>query len=106
MARKAQKPDCYILTANDLISGDIVYWGQNEAWTKQFSNSLSILTEEDKDKLEQIGKQEENNNIVVGAYIISLQKQADGRLYPLALREQHRIQGPSIEYAPQLQLAG
>ncbi len=96
MSRKSQKPTHFLLTANDLLNGDVVFWGQKAAWTQDFTDALVVSDENAEKKLVEIGQKEEKNNIVVGAYIVPLIQEQEGQFKPVELRELRRCEGPSI----------
>ncbi len=96
MSRKSQKPTHFLLTANNLLNGDVVFWGDKAAWTQNFADALVMSDETAEKELLEIGQKEENENIVVGAYIVPLIQEQDGQYKPVELRELRRCEGPSI----------
>lgn len=90
MAQKPKGPA--VLTANDLWTGAIVYWS-GRRWTRDVGEALRAETEEARLELEARGKIAEDASHVVGAYLIHFDP-ATGA--PVALRERHRLAGPSV----------
>lgn len=92
-----------VLTANDLVTGAIVYWTGAD-WAKSIAFAKRATGEGAQATLETAGKAEEAANIVVGAYLMALDPVSGT---PLELRERQRLAGPSIALpgAPQLQNA-
>ena len=88
MPRKSEAP--LVLTANDLLSGAVVWW-TGERWSENFRDALTVAFEED-DALEAVARREEGANIVVGAVTIPV----DDTGQPAGLRETRRLSGPSI----------
>lgn len=78
-----------VLTANDLLSGAIVYW-TGESWSRSINAALRAADDADKAALCAVGAQAEASNTVVGAYLIVL----DATGEPVALRERQRLAGP------------
>lgn len=87
MARKPQGPA--LLTANDLLSGVIVYW-TGTGWSRDIDAATRANTDEARMALEAAGRAAEDANTVVGAYLITL----DASGAPAALRERRRLAGP------------
>ena len=106
MAKKFNPSHHYVLTANDLTSGDVVFW-TGKTWTHSILDADFAFGEDAVQKLEQVSVVEENLNKVVGAYLVpmSFSGQSSGfatakSLQPVELREQRRLSGPSIVFAP------
>ncbi|MEM7693747.1 MAG: DUF2849 domain-containing protein [Pseudomonadota bacterium] len=84
-----------LLTANDLLSGEIVYW-TGAAWSPSAAFAKTARGD-DAAALKHVGATEEAAQIVVGANLVTLDPIT---LRPIALRERQRMDGPSIAYAP------
>ena len=82
----ADVPGGDVLTANDLLSGRIVWW-TGEGWSEAFADARADTAE----ALAAIAAREEAANRVVGALAVPLGE--DGR--PTGLREGRRLAGPS-----------
>ncbi|MEM0908341.1 MAG: DUF2849 domain-containing protein [Pseudomonadota bacterium] len=80
------------LTANDLLSGAIVYW-TGDSWSTDVKRARHVSGEAAQAGLEAVGKAEEAANTVVGAYFVALDPI---NTIPLELRERQRRAGPSI----------
>lgn len=79
-----------ILTANALISGDVVYWTQSGDWVGSIQEASLI----DDEAAAQMLRAAEANIELVGAYLVSM----DAPARPVArekLREIIRAQGPT-----------
>ena len=76
-----------VLTANDLLSGRVVWWAGG-GWSEAFGDAVR----DDAAALGAVGAREEAADRVVGAAAIALDP--DGR--PAGLRERRRLSGPSI----------
>lgn len=81
-----------VLTANDLVTGAIVYWTGVE-WTAAIGFAQRATGAEAQARLEAAGKAEEAANTVVGAYLMALDPMTGE---PVELRERQRLLGPSI----------
>lgn len=88
-----------VLTANDLLSGAIVYW-DGAAWETSLATAKRATGADAQATLEAAGKAEEAANTVVGAYLMALDP-VSGE--PIALRERQRLAGPSIALPGQSQ---
>ena len=85
---RSQAEAVFVLTANDLLSGRVVWW-TGERWTERFAVALRTT---DSEALEALAHEEEAADRVVGAALVRLG--ADGG--PAGLREARRLSGPSI----------
>lgn len=90
---KAFEPS--ILTANDLISGDVVYFCTGDRWTRDLAAAVVAETPEATAELEAQGKAAETANRVVGAYLVAIRPGENGPV-PVRRREQIRTLGPTI----------
>ena len=81
-----------VLTANDILTGRIVWWSQ-AGWTESFDAALRAGDDAKREALETVGKVEEAENRVVGAVVIPLDAETG---LPHGLREGLRQAGPSI----------
>ncbi|WMS43997.1 DUF2849 domain-containing protein [Acuticoccus sp. MNP-M23] len=81
-----------ILTANDLLTGTIVYW-TGTSWSRALDDAKRATDGDAHGVLEAIGRAEEAVDNVVGAYLVVLDS-LTGK--PIALRERQRWFGPSV----------
>jgi hypothetical protein len=81
-----------VLTANDLLTGDVVFW-TGIGWSRAIGEAVRITGEEECEALAAIGRCEEAENRVVGAYLVVLDPVTGA---PVELRERRRLAGPSI----------
>jgi len=91
MARKRASGPA-VLTANDLLTGDVVFW-TDIGWTRSIEGAVRVNGADEEEALANIGRCEEAENRVVGAYLVALDP-VTGE--PAALRERRRLAGPSI----------
>ena len=94
MAKQKYQHHDRVLTANDLRSGDVVFWGAH-GWQRDVANAILVKGGEQGDELLSIGEQAEVDNIVVGSYLVAVEQQA-GRRSAVELRERVRLSGPPI----------
>jgi hypothetical protein len=87
---KAKGPE--ILTANELLSGRVVFW-TGSGWSEDRHAAIRAATDEARAALTATGKAEEARNVVVAAYSFEIDA-ATGE--PVELRERRRLAGPSI----------
>ena len=78
MAKKLRGEEFY-LSANDLISGDVVYLTKNR-WSRDFSEAVKIKRNEI-EKYEKIATEDENNCLIIGPFFIELTE--DGQIRKL-----------------------
>ncbi len=79
-----------ILNANDLPTGDVVYWN-GTTWTRDIAHSVLV----EADAPETIGKAEIAARRVVDVYLVDVDV-TDRGPWPTKYREQVRAQGPSV----------
>ncbi len=78
-----------ILTANDLATGDVVWWA-GDGWSRLLVEAIDTG-----DKGEEIGRHEEIARHVVAAYVIDGEMTADGPR-PAHIKERIRGLGPTV----------
>lgn len=81
-----------VLTANDFLSGAVVYWSQ-QGWRHDLVDA-DVFTDPDKAD-EVLAKAVARPQEIVGAYLIAVEGQS-GQWRPTHIRESIRAQGPSI----------
>lgn len=81
-----------VLTANDLLTGDVVFWTGVD-WARSIDAAVRGVGEDEREALAGIGRSEEAQNRVVGAYLVALDPVTGS---PAELRERRRLAGPSI----------
>ena len=89
-AIKGARPSAFMVTANDLQSGDVVYLGARDRWLLTPLHGLVFATQEQAQSKADACNQGAAH-LIVGAYIIALGK--DG--LPVSTKEQIRSQGPT-----------
>ena len=82
-----------ILTANTLISGEVVYLGREGHWVTTFRDALLIVDPVTANDV--LAEAEAQTGTVVGAYLIEAAQSRDGRPVPTHFREGLRMRGPS-----------
>lgn len=83
-----------IVTANDLLSGDVVYLTEDGGWSGVHAEAaVAHSAEAAQDLLERGAAQ---SGRVVGAYLAAATLDATGRPQPLHYREVIRTRGPTI----------
>lgn len=97
MAMSAKNKNArWVVTANDLLLGDVVYLNPQTAWTRHLHEALVLEQREPAEDLaSQLRRQSES---VVGIDVIAMTP-ANGAISPQTLREKLRHRGPSVDYA-------
>lgn len=91
-----------IVSANDLMDGDVVYLTEQFEWSRQITTAAIANDEAAADSL--LAKGEERQDLIVGAYLLDVAIDDNGTPAPTHFREKYRLNGPSIDYlAPQSQ---
>lgn len=89
-----------IVSANDLMDGDVVYLTGRNTWSRKISEAAIAHDQEAADVL--LVQGEARQDLIVGAYLIDIFFGDDKLPQPTHFREKFRLHGPSIDYlAPQ-----
>lgn len=83
----------YVLSANRLADGRVVYLSEDQAWSTHFKQARR-LTDADLDHAQEIGKAAEAKNLIVDSYAVELA--IDHHQEPARLRERIRGFGPTV----------
>ncbi len=81
-----------VVTASDLIEGDVIYLTADDGWTRDL-NEAELITDEAEAQLRLLAAEQQPNR-VVGAYLADMAAGADGP-QPVHFREDFRRRGPS-----------
>ncbi len=81
-----------IISANDLLIGDVVFLTADHDWSRELSEAVIALTPEETEDL--LKAANNTPGLVVGPYALDVTVE-DGRPYPAENREKFRERGPS-----------
>ncbi|KPD12474.1 DUF2849 domain-containing protein [Phaeobacter sp. 11ANDIMAR09] len=81
-----------VITANDLLEGDVIYFTAEDTWTRELSEA-ELITDEAVAPLRLLDAEKQNIKIV-GAYLADAQAGPNGP-EPTHFREDFRRKGPS-----------
>ncbi|MCB1386514.1 MAG: DUF2849 domain-containing protein [Nitratireductor sp.] len=82
-----------IVTANDLLVGDVIYLTRSGAWSRLHEEAHPATSEEQaRTMLEHAQKQSDR---IVGPYLADVEIGDDDRPHPVHFREVFRTRGPS-----------
>lgn len=81
----------YVITANDLYNGEVVFWKTPNAWSYLLADAH--VFDQAHDAENQLGQVRPDQ--VVGAYLIGVDIDTDDQITPTHLREAIRASGPS-----------
>jgi len=84
-----------VLTANHLMSGDVVFLARDGRWAEALDGARLASEPAEAEALEALAATPEAEAITVGAYLIDVERDAEDRLRPVRLREALRTLGPS-----------
>ncbi|SFU13296.1 DUF2849 domain-containing protein [Sedimentitalea nanhaiensis] len=87
-----RKFDPKVVTASDLLIGDVIYLAANDSWTRNLAQA-EVITDEAHGQLRLL-EAEQQVDRVVGAYLADVQPTRDGP-QPTHFREEFRRTGPS-----------
>lgn len=83
-----------IVTANDLMQGDVVYFTDDNGWSREHGDAAVAETAEAAALL--LKSAEQHHLVVVGPYLAPTQIGDDGRPAPTHFREIFRTTGPTF----------
>ena len=84
-----------VVTANDLLTGDVIYVAAGCQWSRNINDALILNDEQAVNcTLEQAQRQTLE---VVDPYLVSVEPDAYGNIVPLHYREQIRVNGPNVD---------
>ncbi|KIC39425.1 DUF2849 domain-containing protein [Leisingera sp. ANG-M7] len=81
-----------VITANDLLEGDVIYFTAEDTWTRELSEA-ELITDEADAQLRLLEAEKQNIKIV-GAYLADAKAGPNGP-EPTHFREEFRRTGPS-----------
>ncbi|MQQ07448.1 DUF2849 domain-containing protein [Epibacterium sp. SM1979] len=81
-----------VVTANDLLEGDVIYFTADNTWTRELSQA-ELITDEAEAQLRLLEAEKQNISIV-GAYLADAKGGENGP-EPTHFREEFRRTGPS-----------
>jgi len=84
-----------VLTANDLVAGDVVFLGARD-WVADIGDALVAATPEEAARLEARGAEARTGSGIVDPYLVAVAMSADGVPQPLHFRERLRTRGPTV----------
>jgi hypothetical protein len=84
-----------VLTANHLLSGEVVFLAEGELWTPRISEALIAENDEEERWLEQAGARAVGAQIIVEPYLIDVTRHG-GATRPVRFREKIRTLGPTV----------
>jgi hypothetical protein len=86
-------PALQVVTANDLLSGDVVYLSSGGCWRREVQHATLVRTAGDADFL--MAQAAQHEAYVVGPYLAEVSQDDAGRIQPTHYRERIRTLGPS-----------
>lgn len=84
-----------ILTANDLLEGDVVFLGHG-GWVRDHRAARVAYTADDAAALEQEGAKAKAQRLIIDPYLIDVSPDARETPEPLRYRERLRTLGPTV----------
>ena len=91
MAKKL-KANMFVYSANDLISGNVIFYSEQKGWVSEFIFAKRIMKEE-LDKFQEKVSMDLKQNNIINPYLIELDD--DGKI--TKLRERIRFKGLNIQ---------
>lgn len=89
----SKTPENQIVTANDLMEGDVIYMTDNGEWTRRMAEAAVAQTEQQAKAL--LAEALAQPHRLVGAYLTAVDLDDAGKPRPNHFREAFRATGPS-----------
>ncbi|MCZ4281918.1 DUF2849 domain-containing protein [Kiloniella laminariae] len=86
-----------IITANRLLDGEVVYFGENAEWIENVSGAMTVEDADGEASLLAAAKTAEASQKIVGAYLMKVKRDASG-IHTLSVKEEIRAKGPTVRY--------
>lgn len=85
-----------LITANDLLSGEVVYLTASGAWSRSPDNAEML--HDDSTEAQRLAEVLEADTSVIGPYLAQATRRDDGAIVPSHFREVFRTTGPSNRF--------
>lgn len=82
-----------VVTANDLLEGDVIYYTADHQWSRALSDATILTEQGEANSLLAIAHKE--FDAIVGAYLADVKIDSAGKPIPAHFREEFRTKGPS-----------
>ncbi|MEM7215218.1 MAG: DUF2849 domain-containing protein [Pseudomonadota bacterium] len=82
-----------VVTANDLLEGDVIYLMSNGEWSR--AHSEAAFFDEEQEAKDALASASSQGHRLVGAYLADARLGEDGSPEPTHFREEFRTRGPS-----------
>ena len=82
-----------VLTANDLLEGDVVYLAHDGGWTRHLAAARLLLDEAEANR--SLAEAEVREDAVINPYLANVENGGGNGLRPEHFREDFRARGPS-----------
>jgi hypothetical protein len=89
--------DCseYVVTANEVLSGDTVFLTSKDKWVRGIDEAAVLKCEDSGFVALGDAQRDERANIVMGAYLVEVSRES-GAVRPVHIRERIRALGPTV----------
>lgn len=89
--------DCseYVVTANEVLSGDTVFRNLDDEWVRSIDRAAVLRCEDSGFVALGEARKDEHANIVMGAYLVEVSRES-GAIRPVHIRERIRALGPTV----------
>ncbi|VAW12846.1 hypothetical protein MNBD_ALPHA09-352 [hydrothermal vent metagenome] len=94
MGKHQDQETLRVLTANDLLTGEVVFLTSQGTWSRDLDQARLAQTSQELASLDAVAASAAIEAATVGAYVIEVGRDPDGGLCPLAPREKIRLLGP------------
>jgi hypothetical protein len=85
-----------VLSANDLLDGDVVFLAAGGGWTRDPAEARVAHEREEADAMEAEAARETGANRIVDAYLVPVRVEPNGMAVALHFREAIRQKGPTV----------
>jgi hypothetical protein len=93
--KSEEKMTKYVITANRLNNGLVVYMSKDGSWGYSIFDALVLVTDEDMKGYLALANVPEQMLTIVGPYEVEVSESVSSEIFPLRYRERIRAYGPS-----------
>ena len=84
-----------IMTANRLLDGEVVYLTDSGDWSEHYAKARVVEDKDQAEEVQAIAKQAELDHKTVGAYLAKVDRNEDGSIRLISMKESIRAAGPT-----------
>lgn len=97
MPKKTDISTTWVISANDLRQGNVIYLTGNDGWVADINHAQQLSDKATAE--ERLPAATVQQLQVIDPYLVEVEQHADGTVSPVHFREQFRVSGPTHQQA-------